>query len=83
MGNQELLVKYKKANRISGDYQDETILELISQVKSDMEDMGVKPEIINSTKSIGAITKGVWDKDNLHEYSHDFEKQIIRLREKE
>ena len=83
MDNQELLIRYKKANRITGNYQDETLLELISQVKSDMRDMGVKSEVIDSSKSIGAITKGVWDIDNLHEYSHDFEKRVIRLREKE
>lgn len=83
MDNQELLIKYKKSNRIAGDYQDDTLLELILQVKSDMRDMGVKSEIVDSSRSVGAITKGVWDLDNLHEYSHDFEKRIIRLREME
>lgn len=83
MDNQELLVRYKKAERIFGDYQDDTLLELISQVKEDMVGMGVKQEIVDSKVSIGAITKGVWDMDNLHEYSKDFEKKIIRLREKD
>lgn len=83
MDNQELLIKIKNALRFSGNYQDDTLLELISQVKEDMVDMGVKREIVDSKVSVGAITKGVWDRDNLHEYSEDFEKQVIRLREKD
>lgn len=83
MDSRALLIRYKSANRISGDFQDDTILELITQVKQDMIDMGVKESVVNSSASVGAITKGVWDKDNLHEYSLDFEKQVIRLREKE
>ena len=82
MDEQELLIKLKKSLRITGDYQDDTLLQLISEVKEDMMGMGVSKEVVNSKSSIGAITKGVWDKDNLHEYSPDFEKQIIRLREK-
>lgn len=82
MDEQELLIKLKKSLRITGDYQNDTLLQLISEVKEDMMGMGVSKEVVNSKSSIGAITKGVWDKDNLHEYSPDFEKQIIRLREK-
>lgn len=82
MDEQELLIKLKKSLRITGDYQDDTLLQLISEVKEDMKGMGVSEKVVNSKSSIGAITKGVWDKDNLHEYSPDFEKQIIRLREK-
>ena len=82
MDEQELIIKLKKSVRITGDYQDDTLLQLISEVKEDMMGMGVSKEVVNSKSSIGAITKGVWDKDNLHEYSPDFEKQIIRLREK-
>ena len=82
MDEQELLIKLKKSLRITGDYQDDTLLQLISEVKEDMMGMGVSKEVVNSKSSIGAITTGVWDKDNLHEYSPDFEKQIIRLREK-
>ena len=77
-----ILIRIKKSLRITGDYQDDVLSELISQVKEDMVGMGVKQSIVDSKVSIGAITKGVWDKDNLHEYSKDFEKQVIRLREK-
>lgn len=82
MDNETLLIKYKKSNRITGDFQDDTLIELIKQVKNDMVGMGVDVTVVNSPISIGAITKGVWDRDNLHEYSLDFEKQVIRLREK-
>ena len=81
MDNAEVLIKIKKTLRITGDYQDDTLMELISQVKDDMVGMGVKQSVVDSQVSIGAITKGVWDRDNLHEYSLDFEKQVIRLRE--
>ena len=83
MDNETLLIRVKNAIRISGDYQNDALLELINQVKQDMIDMGVQKSVVDSSASVGAITKGVWDKDNLHEYSLDFEKQVIRLREKE
>lgn len=83
MDTEEVLIKIKKSVRLTGDYQDDTLLELISQVKDDMVGMGVKQEVVDSKVSIGAITKGVWDLDNLHEYSNDFEKRVIRLREKD
>ena len=81
MDTAEILIKVKRALRMD-DFQDEPLTELIEQVKADMVEMGVSERVVNSNVSIGAITKGVWDKDNLHEYSSDFEKQIIRLREK-
>lgn len=83
MDTEELLIKLKKSIRFTGDYQDDTLLELIDQVKNDMVGMGVKQEVVDSKVSVGAITKGVWDMDNLHEYSNDFEKRVIRLREKD
>lgn len=81
MDTAEILIKVKRALRMD-DFQDEPLTELIEQVKADMVEMGVSEMVVNSNVSVGAITKGVWDKDNLHEYSSDFEKQIIRLREK-
>lgn len=77
----ELLTRVKNALRMD-DYQDDVVKELIQQVKDDMIDMGVKANVVNDSISVGAITKGVWDLDNLHEYSNDFEKRVIRLREK-
>lgn len=81
MEMEELLSRVKKALRMD-DYQDEVLEELIQQVKEDMIDMGVKPNIVNDSVSVGAITKGVWDMDNLHEYSSDFEKRVVRLRQR-
>ena len=82
MDIQELLLKVKRANRITGNYSDETLIELINAVKEDLIGMGVKEEVVNSSMSIGAIAQGVWEKDNLHQYTNDFEKQVVRLREK-
>lgn len=81
MEMEELLTRVKNALRMD-DYQDDVVKELIQQVKDDMIDMGVKANVVNDSISVGAITKGVWDLDNLHEYSNDFEKRVIRLREK-
>lgn len=82
MDNEALLIKLKKTLRITGEYQDDTLVELIQQVKFDMVGMGVSQEVVDSAESVGTIIKGVWDRDNLHEYSPDFEKQVIRLRER-
>lgn len=82
MDNQELLLKVKRTIRKTGKYDDETLLELIEQVKTDIIGMGVKEEVANSALSVGAIAQGVWEKDNLHQYTTDFEKQVIRLRKK-
>ena len=82
MDNNELLLKVKRTNRKTGKYDDETLLELIEQVKTDIIGMGVKEEVANSPLSVGAIAQGVWEKDNLHQYTPDFEKQVIRLRKK-
>lgn len=82
MDNQELLLKVKRTNRRTSNYDDDTLIELIEQVKQDIIGMGVEEEVANSRLSIGAIAQGVWEKDNLHQYSSDFEKQVIRLREK-
>lgn len=81
MDAQELLIKVKRTNRITGSYDDEILLELIEQVKCDLSSMGVKEEILNSPSSIGVIAQGVWEKDNLHQYSEDFKQNVYRIRE--
>lgn len=82
MDIQELLLKVKRTNRRVSDYDDETLIELIEQVKEDLIGMGVEEEVVNSKKSIGAIAQGVWEKDLLKQYTPDFKEQVIRLREK-
>lgn len=82
MDIQELLVKVKRNNRWTGNYSDDTLIGLIEVVKDDIIGMGVKEEVANSKLSIGVISQGVWEKDNLHQYTADFEKQVMRLRKK-
>lgn len=82
MDTQELLLKVKRTNRITGKYSDETLIELIEQVIFDIIGMGVKEEVARSKVSVGVICQGVFEKDNLHQYTNDFEKQVIRLRAK-
>ena len=81
MDIQEILLKVKRANRITDDYSDEVLIELIEQVIEDLIGMGVSREIVTSRMSIGAIARGVWEKDNLHQYTQDFLiNEVNRLR---
>lgn len=57
----ELLEKVKAALGITGAYQDETLRLYIADVKEYLKDAGVSENIINSTASIGVITRGVAD----------------------
>lgn len=82
MDIQEILIKVKRANRHTGNYDDEILTELIYQVMEDMKGMGVLPSVLEDRVSIGAIAQGVWEKDNLHQYTQDFKENVIRLREK-
>ena len=80
MDTEKLLLKVKRTNRKTGNYDDETLIELIEQVKRDIIRMGVKEEVANSELSIGVIAQGVFEKDNLHQYTADFKEQVIGLR---
>lgn len=57
----ELLEKVKSALGITGAYQDETLSLYIEDVKEYLKDAGVSESIINSSVSIGVITRGVAD----------------------
>lgn len=81
MDNQELLIRVKRTNDIKDGYDDDTILEIIDQVKRDLVRMGVKKEVVNSPDSIGIIAQGYWEKRNLKQYTQDFKEQVISLRE--
>jgi len=61
MTNAELLAKVKIALGITGDYQDETLTEYISEVKCFLKDAGVSEDVINSASSVGVICRGVAD----------------------
>ena len=56
-----LLEGVKKRLGITGDYQDDTIKGYIQDVKEFMEDAGVDKEIMQTTRIIGAVTRGVSD----------------------
>lgn len=56
-----LLEGVKKRLGITGDYQDDTIKGYIQDVKEFMEDAGVNKEIMQTTRIIGAVTRGVSD----------------------
>ena len=82
--NDLLLMKVKKGLGITGNYQDDTLLIYIDEVKDFMRRAGVSDAIINSNISIGVITRGVsdlWDygsgSTGLSPY---FKERIVQLR---
>ena len=58
---EELLTKIKKGLGITGNYQDETLLFYIDEVKSYMISAGVSKEVCNSSEAVGVIMRGVAD----------------------
>lgn len=82
--NDELLIKVKKGLGITGNYQDDTLLIYIYEVKDFMHRAGVSDAIINSNSSVGVITRGVsdlWDygsgSTGLSPY---FKERVVQLR---
>lgn len=57
----DILERVKAAIGITGNYQDKTISEYISEVKEYMIDSGVSETVVNSDVSAGTITRGVLD----------------------
>ena len=83
MTNQELLIKVKHGLGITGDFQDDTLLVYIDEVKSYMKSAGVPNDVIESNKVIGVITKGVndlWDYSNSTGLSPYFKERVNQLR---
>lgn len=84
MTNDELLIKVKQGLGISGNYQDETLLIFIDEVKEYMLSAGISKTTIESVKAVGAILRGVSD---LWDYgsgsvglSPYFKERVIQLR---
>lgn len=82
--NDELLNKVKKGLGITGNYQDDTLLIYIDEVKDFMHGAGVSDAIINSNSSVGVIIRGVsdlWDygsgSTGLSPY---FKERVVQLR---
>lgn len=61
MTNAEILTKVKSALGITGEYQDDTLMQYIDEVKAFMTSAGVSEEVMNSVSSVGCICRGVSD----------------------
>lgn len=61
MTDEELLTKIKCGLGITGTYQDETLKVYIAEVKQFLIDAGVNSAVVNSSKSVGVIVRGVAD----------------------
>ena len=77
MTDAELLTEVKKRIGITGDYQDDTLTGHF------MQDAGVSEEVMQTTKIIGAVTRGVsdlWDYGSGNgEFSPYFFQRVTQL----
>jgi hypothetical protein len=87
MTDAEILAQVKTGLNITGNYQDNTLLLYLNDVKNFMLDAGVSNELINSDVSVGVIVRGVSDlwtygmgTANLSEY---FIQRVIQLKYKD
>lgn len=62
---EQLLRRVKNALGITGDYQDDTLVEHINEVKDMLQDSGVRAAVVESDKAVGVISRGVSDLWNL------------------
>lgn len=74
----DILDKVKTGLGITGDFQDEMLTLYIEEVKEFMLDAGVKKEVIESTTSVGVITRGVADLWNFGAGNTDFSPYFIK-----
>lgn len=83
MTDAELLTEVKKRIGITGDYQDDTLTGHIQDVKDFMQDAGVSEEVMQTTKIIGAVTRGasdLWDYGSGNgEFSPYFFQRVTQL----
>ena len=83
MTETEILEKIKSALMITSSAFDEVLLIHIDNVKNYMINAGVKESVVNSTKSIGAIFRGVsdlWNNDSGKvDFSPYFRDQVVQL----
>lgn len=61
LAKEDLLEKVKTALGITGEYQNDALMLYIDEVKEYLADAGVSESVINSSSSIGVITRGVSD----------------------
>ena len=83
MTDAELLTEVKKRIGITGDYQDDALTGHIQDVKDFMQDAGASEEVMQTTKIIGAVTRGVsdlWDYGSGNgEFSPYFFQRVTQL----
>ena len=61
MADFDVLTSVKNALGITGDYQDNTLNQYITEVKEYLIDAGVPEAVVNSEKAAGVISRGVSD----------------------
>ena len=61
MADTSIMTAVKNALGITGNYQDATIGVYVDDVMAYMESAGVPKAVINSSKSVGVIARGVTD----------------------
>lgn len=59
ISNEQLLQEVKKANNITGEYQDNRVLASINDVKRSMAQAGVHAAVLDSDAVVGLIAMGV------------------------
>ena len=74
-----LLQETKERLLITGDFHDKILIGLIQDVKGYMIAAGVEESVVNSSKAIGCISKGVFDLFNNNEFSDFFRQRTIQL----
>lgn len=78
----EILKKVKNALGITGDYQDNTLMEYIIEVKLFLQALGVPKQVVDSDAAAGVISRGVsdlwnYDSGNLSKYFYQRAIQLI------
>lgn len=83
MDETQLLEEIKKRLSVTGDYHDELLKGLASDVKCYLISAGVKEEIANSSVAVGCIARGVADLWNFGSgegtFSELFKQRAIQL----
>ena len=79
----ELLTKVKDGLGIAGNYQDATLQVYIDEVKDFMKEAGVLDDVLNDSKAIGCIIRGVVDLWNYGSggaaFSEHFKMRVVQL----
>ena len=86
MNDEEILIKVKSLLGLgTNTAQDDVLRELMSVVKDDMVESGVKETVVNSKSAVGTILRGIIDNWNYGigaDYSQMYINGVIKLREK-